>query len=274
MSLNRIWIPSPNYSASRNASRLLVIHTAEGARTFRDLGNFFAQASRECSSQVGIDDTPNQIGEYVRPEAKAWAAFAANDWGEHAELCGFAGWSRDEWLQHPVMLNNTTAWLQEESARYGIPLVHIDGNAIRAGQSGVCGHADVVAGGAGGDHWDPGPNFPWDVVLTGVAAPVAVPSAPVPAPPPPPPPTQPTPPQSFPQWPGRLLLNTTPMLSGADVTMWQQQMANRGWSISVDGFYGPASETVCRQFQAEKGLPVDGIVGVFTWTASWTAPIT
>lgn len=60
----------------------------------------------------------------------------------------------------------------------------------------------------------------------------------------------------------------------ADVRTWQQQMHNRGWTISVDGVYGPQSETVCRQFQAEKHLSVDGLVGPNTWKASWTAPVT
>ena len=29
----------------------------------------------------------------------------------------------------------------------------------------------------------------------------------------------------------------------------------------MDQIYGPASESVCRQFQSEKGLGVDGLVG-------------
>lgn len=55
---------------------------------------------------------------------------------------------------------------------------------------------------------------------------------------------------------------------------WQRQMSDRGWPISVDGCFGPQSEGVCRQFQAEKSLPADGLVGPQTWAASWAAPIT
>jgi peptidoglycan hydrolase-like protein with peptidoglycan-binding domain len=51
-------------------------------------------------------------------------------------------------------------------------------------------------------------------------------------------------------------------------------MAARGWSIVADGQYGPASADTCSQFQAEKGLGVDGIVGPETWAATWTAPVT
>lgn len=55
---------------------------------------------------------------------------------------------------------------------------------------------------------------------------------------------------------------------------WQAQMSARGWTIAVDGLYGPQTEDVCRSFQAEKGLAVDGLIGVQTWSTAWTAPIT
>ena len=59
-----------------------------------------------------------------------------------------------------------------------------------------------------------------------------------------------------------------------NVKTWQTQMVGRGWSLTVDGDYGPDSQSVCSQFQAEKGLAVDGLVGPQTWAASWTAPVT
>jgi hypothetical protein len=64
---------------------------------------------------------------------------------------------------------------------------------------------------------------------------------------------------------------------GSDAThtrTWQQRMRDRGWSISVDGCYGDQSRGVCLQFQQEKHLAVDGLVGPNTWSASWTAPVT
>jgi hypothetical protein len=76
-----------------------------------------------------------------------------------------------------------------------------------------------------------------------------------------------------PKWPGRYLTQP-PVMRGDDVTLWQRQMHARGWGVSVDGAYGPDSESVCRAFQKEKSLTVDGIVGPSTWAAAWTAPIT
>lgn len=58
------------------------------------------------------------------------------------------------------------------------------------------------------------------------------------------------------------------------IATWQQQMAHRGWAISADGMYGSQSNSVCRSFQGEKGLAVDGKVGLLTWHASWADPVT
>jgi peptidoglycan hydrolase-like protein with peptidoglycan-binding domain len=58
------------------------------------------------------------------------------------------------------------------------------------------------------------------------------------------------------------------------IRTWQGQMAHRGWAISVDGYYGSQSESVCTQFQTEKGLVSDGLCGPKTWEATWKEPIT
>lgn len=76
-----------------------------------------------------------------------------------------------------------------------------------------------------------------------------------------------------PAWPGRFLVLTTPMMEGGDISTWQARMAERGWAITVDGFYGTESLSVCKTFQAEKGLTCDGIVGQQTWSAAWSAPV-
>lgn len=59
-----------------------------------------------------------------------------------------------------------------------------------------------------------------------------------------------------------------------ELTPWQAQMAERGWSLEPDGIYGPVTAGTARLFQAEKGLTVDGRIGPLTWRAAWEAPLT
>lgn len=89
----------------------------------------------------------------------------------------------------------------------------------------------------------------------------------------PPTPTPPPAPQ-YPPWPGRVLTLASPLMLGVDVHTWQQRMRDRGWTISVDGIYGPESAKVCRGFQTDKRLVVDGQVGPVTWSLAWSSPVT
>lgn len=59
------------------------------------------------------------------------------------------------------------------------------------------------------------------------------------------------------------------------IRTWQRKMILRGWKGigNVDGIFGDKCGDVAEQFQDEKGLSVDRKVGVQTWAATWTAPI-
>lgn len=259
MSLTRVSIPSPNYSSRGGAAvTTIVLHTAEGATTYQSLGSFFADPASGVSSHVGIDDTPNTVGEYVPRSGKAWTAANANPWSIQAELTGFADWDSATWSSHQEMLDNTARWIAEEAAAFDIPIVGLSASQAQdPNVRGVCQHNDL--GSMGGGHWDCGPSFPFAQVLQ-----MAGGSVPAPAPTPPPV-------GAAPPWSGVYLRNFT---SDPSAATWQAQMAARGWSLDVDGMYGDQSEGVCRQFQNEKGLDVDGVVGPETWAAAWTAPVT
>jgi len=164
MTLTRKAIPSPNYSSRGGSTvRLIVLHTAEGARTIEELGSFFANPSSGVSSHVGIDDKAGVIGEYVRRDYKAWTAAGANPVSVQAELCAFAEWTPDEWHQHPNMLQNCAQWIAEEAAKFNIPIVKLTPQQAQGNSKGVCQHVDL--GSWGGGHWDCGGDFPIDDVL-------------------------------------------------------------------------------------------------------------
>lgn len=60
----------------------------------------------------------------------------------------------------------------------------------------------------------------------------------------------------------------------AELMMFQRQLKVRGWSITVDGFYGDKTATIVKAFQKDKKLSVDGKIGPATWAAAWNSRIT
>jgi hypothetical protein len=92
-------------------------------------------------------------------------------------------------------------------------------------------------------------------------------SAPTPSPAPA---VQPT---NAPAYPGYLMTENPGRYDG-NVKTWQARMAQRGWTIGADGYFGSQTLNVVRQFQQEKNLGVDGIIGPKTWGAAWTMPVT
>lgn len=280
MALTRIAIPSPNYSSRGGAGvRIIVLHTAEGSKNFTDLGRYFANPNSQVSSHVGIDDTVNTIGEYVRHDYKSWTCANFNPVAVQAEMCAWASWSLAEWNKHPTMLSNCAAWVAEEASRFGIPLVRLTPEQAQGSGRGVCQHRDLGRGGGG--HIDCGNDFPINAVLSMASGGSYTPA---PAPPPAPPtpggaaPPFPYPPSDYLGQPSSDPHCHSGYYGGPDntnVAIWQRQMAARGWNIGpIDGCYGPTSSSICRQFQEDKGLSCDGLCGPQTWATSWTAPVT
>jgi peptidoglycan hydrolase-like protein with peptidoglycan-binding domain len=65
-------------------------------------------------------------------------------------------------------------------------------------------------------------------------------------------------------WP-RLIFSIQQGASGDHVRAAQVQLNKHGYGLSVDGQFGPATNTAVRNFQQRYGLTVDGLVGPVTW---------
>lgn len=160
-------IPCPDYS-SRGNKRIVagIVHTAEGALTVTELGNFFKNTPRFVSSHVGVDAAGRQ-GRYVPDKWAAWTNPDVNESTLTLEQCAFARWSEKEWLAKPLLLEATARWMAEVNVRYGIPLrwltpaqlnAAVRANDVRAG--GFSDHYCVtVARARVGGHTDCGPGF-------------------------------------------------------------------------------------------------------------------
>ena len=78
------------------------------------------------------------------------------------------------------------------------------------------------------------------------------------------------PPAACPTFPG-VVRNGS---KGSGVFQVQARLHARGWSVAVDGAFGPATDKAVRAFQDDKNLTVDGVVGPDTWRALWQAKVT
>jgi len=153
-------------SSSRNGARVLwvTIHTAEGIRKAADLKAFFDRATDRSAHAVADDQA--LIENCVPYDRAAWTLRNGNTRSDNLELCGFAAWTRDEWLtNHKGMLNFAADWARSRCLARGIPIVKLSPADVAAGKSGVIGHVDYTLGTHDGTHTDPGPGFPWDYVI-------------------------------------------------------------------------------------------------------------
>ncbi|MDR7276927.1 peptidoglycan recognition protein family protein [Catenuloplanes atrovinosus] len=69
-----------------------------------------------------------------------------------------------------------------------------------------------------------------------------------------------------PTWPV-LIVTVRNGASGPAVEAVQDQLAARGYGVSVDGRFGPNTEAAVRAFQTDRGLASDGVAGPHTWRA-------
>jgi hypothetical protein len=166
MAINELWIPSPHYSTGRSGYNKIVFHTTQGAMKIRDLGSWFQNPSAQCSSHHGADGYERGVfGAYVYENYSAWTQGNANGYCLSIELCGYAEWSRSEWLDNrPVLVDNAAEWLRYMVDKYGIPWTLLsDSQAQNASVRGICQHVNLGSWGSG--HWDCGSGFPIDVIV-------------------------------------------------------------------------------------------------------------
>lgn len=80
-----------------------------------------------------------------------------------------------------------------------------------------------------------------------------------------------------PPYPGRVLKrNDRQTRPDPYVKKFQDRMIARGWTSlgkAGDGFFGRGTEEVVKRFQAQVGVPVDGMIGPKTWPLPWTRPL-
>lgn len=142
------------------------VHTTENSDVAYATGVAEYQILTQSGSYHVIVDSHGQI---VRCNTDDWVTWSSGNKGNnvllHIAVVGHAAWSRAEWLRHDIALAAVAKYLAYWSRRYGIPLVKITPDQLKAGVRGVVGHVDTGRAWGGTDHTDPGPDFPYGDVL-------------------------------------------------------------------------------------------------------------
>lgn len=168
------FIQAANYtpaSSPRNV-KYIVIHTAETPEDENRAEGiakwvFSGPNAVKASAHYIVDN--KHIVQCVRDIDIAWGAKGANAEGIHIEHAGYAKQSETDWEDDysQMMLERSARLVASLCDKYGVPSERLNWETFAEGKSGIVGHVDVNRAAKGGslgpsDHWDPGPNFPWD----------------------------------------------------------------------------------------------------------------
>lgn len=169
MAPRQVAMPVSKFRSGRRARvRLLQLHTTEGSRTMASLTAFLRRGPN-ASYHAGTDD--ELIGYQVNRSNEAWHSRGANPFADGFVFCAMAKWSRAEWFQHPVQLENAAWWLASCSRERGVPLRWLSVAETRAAvrdarhAGGVCDHDDYSDATGDGSHWDCGEGLPKDWII-------------------------------------------------------------------------------------------------------------
>ena len=100
-------------------------------------------------------------------------------------LPGYARQTRDEWLDEisRAVIRGAARYIVDQHRIHRFALERRGPGELRAGLGGITDHDSVSKAWGQTDHWDPGPQFPWDVLLADVGqllAPLPSPNPPIP----------------------------------------------------------------------------------------------
>jgi len=152
------------WNSSDNSGQVIVQHTTE-----TESGNSsviaYLEETQRGSYQTMIDFDGEEV-RIVPDDRQAWAAgTTGNAIGLHVCAMGRAAFSRERWLSESDLIERHAMRYSQWHMLYGIPLVKINATQVRNGVRGVCGHVEISNAFGEVDHTDPGPNWPYDVVI-------------------------------------------------------------------------------------------------------------
>lgn len=148
----------------RQTTQVVIIHATDNTASAEDEAGYATHRPDQTSAHVYVDD--DSAVQALRLDHIAYGAlWNGNQISVQLELSGRSNAISDATMRQAAPI------VAEICRRYNIPVRKISAAQVRAGQKGICGHADITAAFPqdGGDHTDPGAQFPWAKFISYVA---------------------------------------------------------------------------------------------------------
>ena len=142
-----------------SAIRNVVLHSTEGG-TAASVAEFF-HTTAQASTQLVVDD--DECYRCLPDDVIPWGAPGVNTCGLHIEHCGFAAWTRKDWLEHMSMLHRSAEHTARWALHYSIPVRLVRSLGLKLHRRGFTRHSDASQAFTPGGHTDPGEGFPLDL---------------------------------------------------------------------------------------------------------------
>jgi N-acetylmuramoyl-L-alanine amidase len=231
----------PGYAMA--AKSITAHNTANLNATAANHADYLAKADREASWHITVDDIEAVL--HIPLDEQAWHAGtrAGNTTSIGIEVCEFSDKARQDAADRNAQ--RLIADMLTGATPAAFRATHLDIDDVRT-------HQSWMQYGASGKYC-PRMIIPWwGSFIAGIAAMMDGSEPPAPALSPAPVPTAPT-----------MLLRRGS--TGGAVRTLQDALRRHGYSIVVDGDFGPQTETLTRSFQRLSGIAVDGVAGPVTW---------
>lgn len=145
----------------------VVMHATEGG-TSQSVASYFTSAKSGGSTQLVVDDF--DCYRCLSDAQIPWGAPGANYHGFHIEQCGYVRWTKVVWSKtHRRTLMRAAYKAALHCKRYGIPIRFVEAEGLKKSLKGITTHAECTKA-FGGDHTDPGTNWPRLLFMTMVRA--------------------------------------------------------------------------------------------------------
>lgn len=170
-------IRAANDSGPRRLSpKYVVIHSTESPNakgSAKNVATFFSRPSTQASVHRVVDD--NACYQTLPDNVIPWGAPPFNSRGLHIEQCGYAKWTRAEWLSHRATIDKAALITAQWANAYRIPITWLSVAGCKAQRSGITSHRNVSQAFGQSDHYDPGDptnnkHYPYDYFMAKVNA--------------------------------------------------------------------------------------------------------